>query len=303
MASPCHPAPTVPRPGHAVTAERVVGGGAGGDYRRDMDSPVVLLDIDGTLVDSTYHHAIAWHRAFARHHVEVPLWRVHRSIGMGGDKLVTEVAGEQVEAEHGDSLRTQWEQEYAALLDEVSPLPGARDLVVDLQQRGHVVVLASSGAERFSHEAVRLLDVADEVAAVTSSDDAEESKPEADIFAVALDRVSGERAVAVGDTPYDVEAAARLGLACVGLLTGGYARAELEEAGAALVVESRRPTWSGLDWEPLLRTRPAVAPGTTRTRRAGRGPSGDSARGTDPHRCPSPSPRARSADDPPWVSA
>jgi HAD superfamily hydrolase (TIGR01549 family) len=217
-----------------------------------MDSPVALLDIDGTLVDSTYHHAIAWHRAFARHHVEVPLWRVHRCIGMGGDKLVTEVAGERVEAEHGDALREGWEEEYAALLDEVSPLPGARDLVVDLQQRGHVVVLASSGAERFSHEAVRLLDIADEVAAVTSSADAEESKPEADIFAVALDRVSGERAVAVGDTPYDVSAAARLGLACVGLLTGGYARAELEEAGAALVVESPADL-VGLDWEPLLR--------------------------------------------------
>ena len=217
-----------------------------------MDSPVALLDIDGTLVDSTYHHAIAWHRAFARHHVEVSLWRVHRSIGMGGDKLVTEVAGERVEAEHGDALREAWEEEYAALLDEVSPLPGARDLVVDLQQRGHVVVLASSGAERFSHEAVRLLDIADEVAAVTSSADAEESKPEADIFAVALDRVSGERAVAVGDTPYDVEAAARLGLACVGLLTGGYSRAELEEAGAARVVESPAEL-VGLDWEPLLR--------------------------------------------------
>jgi HAD superfamily hydrolase (TIGR01549 family) len=218
-----------------------------------MDSPVALLDIDGTLVDSTYHHAIAWHRAFARHHVEVPLWRVHRSIGMGGDKLVTEVAGEQVEAEHGDSLRKRWEEEYAALLDEVLPLPGARDLVVDLQQRGHVVVLASSGAERFSHEAVRLLDIADEVAAVTSSDDAEESKPEGDIFAVALDQVSGRRGVVVGDTPYDVEAAARLGLACVGLLTGGYSRAELEEAGAALVVDTPADL-VGLDWEPLVRT-------------------------------------------------
>ena len=218
-----------------------------------MDSPVALLDIDGTLVDSTYHHAIAWHRAFARHHVEVPLWRVHRSIGMGGDKLVGEVAGESVEAEHGDSLRDAWQEEYAELVAEVIPLPGARELVRDLHQRGHVVVLASSGSERFSHDALRLLDVGEEVSAVTSSADAEESKPEADIFAVALDRVSGERAVAVGDTPYDVEAASRLGLACVGLLTGGYSRAELEEAGAALVVDAPADL-VGLDWDPLLRT-------------------------------------------------
>ena len=225
---------------------------AGPGYGRGMDSPVVLLDIDGTLVDSTYHHAIAWHRAFARHRVDVPMWRIHRSIGMGGDKLVPAVAGDEVEADLGDALRELWEQEYADLLDEVAALPGARDLVVDLQQRGHVVVLASSGAERFSHEAVRLLDIADEVSAVTSSSDAEESKPEADILGVALDRVSGERAVVVGDTPYDVEAAGRIGLACVAVLTGGFSRAELEEAGAALVVETPGDL-VGRDWHSLLR--------------------------------------------------
>jgi phosphoglycolate phosphatase-like HAD superfamily hydrolase len=140
-----------------------------------MDSPVALLDIDGTLVDSTYHHAIAWHRAFAAHDVDVPLWRVHRSIGMGGDKLVAEVAGDRVEAEQGDALRERWQEEYAALLDDVAPLPGASDLVADLHGRGFRVVLASSGAARFSEHAVDLLGVGDHVAAVTSSDDAEES--------------------------------------------------------------------------------------------------------------------------------
>jgi len=217
-----------------------------------MDSPVALLDIDGTLVDSTYHHAIAWHRAFAAHDVDVPLWRVHRSIGMGGDKLVAEVAGDRVEAEQGDALRERWQEEYAALLDDVAPLPGASDLVADLHGRGFRVVLASSGAARFSEHAVDLLGVGDHVAAVTSSDDAEESKPEADILVVALDRVAGERAVVVGDTPYDVEAASRLGLACVGLLTGGYSRAELEGSGAARVVESPADL-VGLDWDSLVR--------------------------------------------------
>ena len=241
MASPCHPAPTPHAAGHAVRTD------APRDYRRSMDTPVVLLDIDGTLVDSTYHHAIAWHRAFGAHHVEVPLWRIHRTIGMGGDKLVAEVSGDAVEAAHGDDLRARWEGEYAVLLDEVSPLPGARDLVLDLHQRGLLVVLASSGAERFSHEAVRLLDVGDEVAAVTSSSDAEESKPDADILAVALDRVAGERAVVIGDTPYDVEAAARIGLACVVVLTGGYSRAKARRR--------RVPPW----WSTRSRTSSATS--------------------------------------------
>jgi HAD superfamily hydrolase (TIGR01549 family) len=238
--------------GHGVTLPPGTDSAAA-DYRRVMDSPVALLDIDGTLVDSTYHHAIAWHRAFAAHDVDVPLWRVHRTIGMGGDKLVAEVAGDRVEAEHGDALRDRWQEEYAALLDDVAPLPGAADLVTDLHARGLLVVLASSGAARFSEHAVELLGVGDRVEAVTSSDDAEESKPEADILAVALDRVGGERAVVVGDTPYDVEAASRLGLACVGLLSGGYSRAELEESGAARVVESPADL-VGVDWEPLVRT-------------------------------------------------
>ena len=115
------------------------------------------------------------------------------------------------------------------------------------------VVLASSGAERFSHEAVRLLDVGDEVAAVTSSSDAEESKPDADILAVALDRVSGERAIVVGDTPYDVEAAARIGLACVAVLTGGYRSGRARGGGGALVVEAAADL-VGHEWDPLLRT-------------------------------------------------
>lgn len=221
----------------------------------DTSRTVFLLDVDGTLVDSTYHHALAWHRALRAHDVSVPLWRVHRTIGMGGDKLVTEVAGEDVEERCGDQLRERWEEEYAAVVEEVPPLTGASDLVRDLCRQGHTVVLASSGAERFTEQAVEVLGVRDEIAATTSSDDAEESKPDPEILSVALERSGageGARAVAVGDTPYDVEAAARIGLACVGLLSGGYSRAELEEAGAVDVVEVPADL-VGRDWEPLLR--------------------------------------------------
>jgi HAD superfamily hydrolase (TIGR01549 family) len=199
---------------------------------------VILFDVDGTLVDSTYHHAVAWHRAFTRQGMQVPMWRVHRTIGMGGDKFVGVVAGDEVEEERGDALREAWKQEYAELMAEVEPLPGASDLVRELDGAGYVVALASSGEKPFADAAVEDLGVGAQVAAVTTTSDAENSKPDPDILVATLDKLDGvQRAILVGDTPYDVEAAARIGLGCVGLLTGGFSRAELEEAGAVVVVE------------------------------------------------------------------
>jgi HAD superfamily hydrolase (TIGR01549 family) len=198
---------------------------------------VVLFDVDGTLVDSTYHHAVAWHRAFARAGITVPLWRVHRTIGMGGDKLVGEVVGDEVEQEQGDALREAWKEEYSELVAEVEPLPGAADLVRDLDSAGYVVALASSGEKPFADAAVEDLGIGDQVAVVTTSSDAESSKPDPDILGAALQSIDGvRRAILLGDTPYDVESAARIGIGCVGLLTGGFSRAELEEAGAVVVV-------------------------------------------------------------------
>lgn len=211
----------------------------------------VLFDIDGTLIDSTYHHALAWHRAFRRTGLQVPIFRIHRTIGMGGDKLVAHVTDDDVEAEHGDTLRERWEEEYAEVLPEVAALDGATALVKSLVADGYSVALASSGKKHFSQDAVRILDVTDDVHAMTSSEDAEESKPEPDIIGAALDRLDVDRAVFVGDTPYDVESAARLGLRCVGVLTGGYSRAELEEADAALVVASLTEL-ADLDWSEHL---------------------------------------------------
>jgi HAD superfamily hydrolase (TIGR01509 family) len=216
-------------------------------------SAAVLFDIDGTLLDSTYHHALAWHRAFTRYDVAVPLWKVHRAIGMGGDRLVAHVAGDVVEKEHGDDLRDAWEEEYSELVAEVRPLPGATELIRKLAGEGYVVALASSGKKSFSEDAVKTLDVVDQVRTVTSADDAEQSKPEPDILSSTLGRLDVERAAFIGDTPYDVEAAARLGLRTVGVLTGGFSAAELEDAGAALVVEALTEVLD-LDWDDLLRT-------------------------------------------------
>ena len=208
-----------------------------------MTSPdrldTVLLDIDGTLIDSTYLHALAWMRAF--HTIdETPLWfRVHRAIGMGGDKLVEHVLGAQAESEHGDALRQRWEQEYAEVLDEVPALDGARDLVTAIRDAGLIVALASSGKQRFTEAAMERIGVGeDDVDAVTSSDDVEDSKPEPDLLRVALERAGGRRGVLVGDTTWDVEAATRSGMRCVGVLTGGFSERELRDAGAAEVFDS-----------------------------------------------------------------
>ncbi len=218
-----------------------------------MSKTAILFDVDGTLVDSTYHHALAWHRAFRTHDVTVPMWRVHRTIGMGGDRLVAEVAGDEVEERLGDALREGWEEQYAEVVDEVPALPGAADLVRSLAGAGHLVALASSGAERFTRTAVDLLGIGDLVAAMTNADDADSSKPAPDILSATLDQLDGvESAVLIGDTPYDVEAAARIGLACVTVLTGGFGRAELEAAGAALVAEDLTEL-ADLDWAAYLR--------------------------------------------------
>lgn len=231
-----------------------------------MTSPqrdTVLLDVDGTLADTTYHHALAWSRAFARHDLAPPLWRVHRAIGMGGDKLVALVAGESVERDLGDALREGWEAEYRKLLPEVTLLDGARDLVLALHARGLRVALASSGKAPFTEHVVGLLDLPEgALAAATSSDDAEESKPEPDILQAALTAAGGTGAVLVGDTTYDVASAARMGAPCVAVRSGGFGVEELRTAGAVLVVDGPADLVQA-DWDDLLRREPPS--GSTRT--------------------------------------
>ncbi len=211
----------------------------------------VLFDIDGTLVDSTYHHALAWQRAFDRNDVTIPLWRIHRTVGMGGDKLVAEVAGTDVEERLGDTLRGQWREEYLDLKKEVANLPGAGELVRSLVERGFLVALASSGDPEFADEALDDLDIRDAVTVLTTSGDVEDSKPAPDLIEVTLEELGTRRGVLVGDTPYDVESAARAGLRCIGVRSGGYSEAELTEAGAALVVDAPEDLMD-LDWASYL---------------------------------------------------
>lgn len=195
---------------------------------------------------------MAWQRAFDRHEVHLPLWRIHRSVGMGGDKLVGDVAGAEVEARLGEDLRAAWKQEYAELEAEVDPLPGAGDLVRALAADGWTVALASSGEPEFARHAVEALGVGEHVALLTTAEDVEASKPEPDLLQVTLRELGVSRAVMVGDTPYDVRAATEAGLACVTLRSGGFGEAELREAGAVVVAEVPADL-ADLDWEAHLR--------------------------------------------------
>jgi HAD superfamily hydrolase (TIGR01549 family) len=211
-----------------------------------------ILDIDGTLVDTNYQHAIAWFRAFRRHRVTPPIWRIHRHIGMGGDQLVGAVAGKEVERRLGDHIRETEAELYMELIAEVEPLEDARELIVDLKSRVDSVVLASSAKQ---HEVDRYLDLLDArqlADAWTTSADVEATKPEPDLVRAALDRAGADDGLMVGDTTWDCEAASRAGIATVTVLTGGFSEAELLDAGAVAVFESLRPLRAALDRLPVV---------------------------------------------------
>jgi HAD superfamily hydrolase (TIGR01509 family) len=157
---------------------------------------------------------------------------------MGGDKFVAAVAGDDVEERLGDALRERWEQLFDEVIDEVAPLEGARELVLDLKERGHAVVLASSSIERHLDRFLDLLDVRDLADSWTTKDDVEASKPEPDLVEAALAKAGTRDAVMVGDTPWDVEAARRAGIETVCVVTGGFSEQELGDAGAVAVFES-----------------------------------------------------------------
>ncbi|HZI97221.1 MAG TPA: HAD family hydrolase, partial [Actinomycetales bacterium] len=168
-----------------------------------MERPdTAVLDVDGTLVDSTYHHALAWRRAFHTFDVEVASWRVHRAIGLGGDRLVAAVAGQDVEDHLGDELRARWDTEYTAIEAEVRPFAGARELLAALRERGWKLALGSSGNPEHSGRAVELLGGPDAVDGWTTSEDAGSSKPAPDILSAALVSVGGRTGICVGDSPY-----------------------------------------------------------------------------------------------------
>ncbi len=216
-----------------------------------MAPPAAILDIDGTLVDTNYQHAIAWYRAFRQHGCILPVWRIHRHIGMGGDQLVAALAGEAFDEQHGDDVRSAEKALYKALIEEVEPLEDARRLIETLKQRGHAVVLASSAKADEAEHYLDLLDARELADDWTTSADVERTKPEPDLVKAAVEKAGGGDAVMVGDTNWDVEAAAGAGVPAIAVMTGGFGEDELRAAGAAAVFRSLGELIDGLDETPL----------------------------------------------------
>jgi HAD superfamily hydrolase (TIGR01509 family) len=197
-----------------------------------------ILDIDGTLVDTNYHHAIAWYRAFQKFDLTPPVWRIHRHIGMGGDQLVAAITDDETEERLGDDIRKAEGELYMELIDEVVPFDGAVDLIRSLKQNGHTVVLASSAKEHEVDHYLELLDARELADEWTTSADVEKTKPAPDLVESALKKIGAERAVMIGDSTFDVEAAGRAGIATLAVLTGGFSDEELRDAGAKEVFGS-----------------------------------------------------------------
>ena len=213
--------------------------------------PAAILDIDGTLVDTNYHHAIAWFRAMRQHGHVVPLWKIHRHIGMGGDQLVTALLSDEVETREGDDIRASESALYLSTIEEVEPLRGARDLIEDLKDRGHRLVLASSAKANEVEHYLDLLDARGVVDGWTTSADVEQTKPAPDLIQAALDKVNGGPAVMIGDSVWDCEAAKRAKVPSVAVLTGGFSSEELRTAGASAVYESIDELRAVLDDAPF----------------------------------------------------
>jgi HAD superfamily hydrolase (TIGR01549 family) len=216
-----------------------------------MSGPAAILDIDGTLVDSNYQHAIAWYRALRQHGHVLPIWRIHRHIGMGGDQLVASLCGDEVEEQRGDDIRDAEKALYMSLIDEVEPLSGARDLIVDLQRMGRRIVLASSAKPDEVEHYLDLLDARGLADAWTTAGDVESTKPEPDLVHAALERAGTDSAVMVGDSIWDCEAAQRAGVQTIAVLTGGFSEQELGDAGAVAVFHSIEELRRRLPQTPL----------------------------------------------------
>jgi HAD superfamily hydrolase (TIGR01509 family) len=215
---------------------------------------IAVLDVDGTLVDSNYQHALAWYRSFRSFGETFPVWRLHRLIGMGGDQLVAAIGGDELEERIGDEARELQTKEVDKMLGEIAPLPGARDLLLAIKERGHTLVLASSGKPDHVDAALDLLEAREIADAWTSSGDVEESKPAPDLLQVALKKVGAPedaRSVMIGDSTWDVEAAKNAGMPAIVVRSGGFGDEELKDAGAIAIYDTPGDLKDALSDTPL----------------------------------------------------
>lgn len=204
-----------------------------------MASTAVLFDVDGTLVDSNYHHVVAWHHAFLDIDYEVPCWRILGMIGTSGDDLVATLLGDELAAKHGSHVKELHTKYFLDSAPLIRPLPGARELLEAIAERGWRAVLATSAGEKELSVLRDALDAEDLISAVTSSADADRAKPHPDIVSIALQRAESDPADAlfVGDAVWDVKAALKADVPVVAVLSGGTSREALQQAGAAQIYD------------------------------------------------------------------
>ena len=220
-----------------------------------MAEPVIaVLDVDGTLIDSNYQHALAWYRALRGVGETFPVWRLHRLIGMGGDQLVSAIGGDDLEKRVGDEARARQKEEVDKVIEEMAPLPGARDLLLAIRERGHRLVLASSGQAAHVDVFLDKLDARDIADDWTTSDDVESSKPAPDLLQVALKKLGAPTdasSVMIGDSVWDVEAAKNAGMPALVVRSGGFGDDELRDAGAVALFDTPGDLADQLDDTPL----------------------------------------------------
>jgi HAD superfamily hydrolase (TIGR01509 family) len=203
-------------------------------------APALLFDLDGTLVDSVYQHVLAWHEVLGEAGMELSVWRIHRRIGMSGGLFVNALlreTGKQLSADEASGLRARHTEAFVRRLPEVRPLPGARDLLSRLSRQNVPWAIATSGNPRTAGPSIDLLGVKPRV--VITREDVVHAKPDPDLFLAAADRLGVDilDSIVVGDSVWDLLAAQRARSLGVGLLSGGYGREELEQAGAYRVYE------------------------------------------------------------------
>ena len=224
----------------------------------DAGMSVAILDIDGTLVDTNYQHALAWYRAFRDHGIVLAIWRIHRHIGMGGDQLVGALTDPDVERRLGEQIRSRESECYSEMIGEVEAMQDASETIRDLRERGHTVILASSAKQAEIEHYIELLDARELADGWTSAADVHATKPQPDLVNVALEcaHASPEQAVMIGDSPWDVQAASRAGVQTVAVMTGGFSKEELRHAGAIEIYESVAELRAQLDHTILRGERP-----------------------------------------------
>ena len=212
--------------------------------------PALLVDIDGTLVDTNYLHVLAWRRAFCEHGHDVPSASIHRFIGAGSEVLLSGLVGDGF-----PDLEKAWHRHFEALMPEIAPLPGAARFLRAAAGRGVSVVLATSSPSEMLDAYRAAIDADDAISAVVSAGDVDGAKPSPEVFDVAMAKVGADASssLAVGDTVWDVRAAARAGVGTVCVLTGGIGRAELVDEGAAAVYRDLEELVAELDHSPLAR--------------------------------------------------